>query len=230
VGWAFIQWGLKMRKILCVLAAMSFLGHGEAQAEMFTVTYTGTVDYLNYYPFRYPGAPDYDGILGAFSLTTKFETSSGTLTPTLNGFTFTAGFAPLPNPACCGYYVPLILDDIALLKGSMSTQWGYYGVTTSLSASSISQNFTSLAGGPGYWDNTLPYLNLYATLGSGGYGDFFIDPGYPSGIGIFGYLTIDSDEISGVPEPSTWAMLLIGFAGIGFAAYRKRQLSYGVPQ
>jgi hypothetical protein len=26
-----------------------------------------------------------------------------------------------------------------------------------------------------------------------------------------------------VPEPSTWAMLLIGFAGIGFAAYRKRR-------
>jgi PEP-CTERM motif len=27
---------------------------------------------------------------------------------------------------------------------------------------------------------------------------------------------------SAVPEPSTWAMLLIGFAGIGFAAYRRR--------
>ena len=27
--------------------------------------------------------------------------------------------------------------------------------------------------------------------------------------------------IGGVPEPSTWAMLLIGFAGLGFAGYRK---------
>jgi hypothetical protein len=27
---------------------------------------------------------------------------------------------------------------------------------------------------------------------------------------------------SPVPEPSTWAMLLIGFAGIGFAAYRRK--------
>jgi hypothetical protein len=26
---------------------------------------------------------------------------------------------------------------------------------------------------------------------------------------------------SGVPEPSTWAMLLIGFAGLGFAAYQR---------
>jgi hypothetical protein len=32
-----------------------------------------------------------------------------------------------------------------------------------------------------------------------------------------------SPLIEAVPEPSTWAMLLIGFAGIGFAAYRRRQ-------
>ena len=26
-----------------------------------------------------------------------------------------------------------------------------------------------------------------------------------------------------VPEPSTWAMLIIGFAGIGFMAYRRKE-------
>jgi len=25
-----------------------------------------------------------------------------------------------------------------------------------------------------------------------------------------------------VPEPSTWAMMLLGFAGIGFMAYRRK--------
>ena len=30
-------------------------------------------------------------------------------------------------------------------------------------------------------------------------------------------------QVSGVPEPSTWAMMLIGFAGIGFMAYRRSQ-------
>jgi hypothetical protein len=29
-------------------------------------------------------------------------------------------------------------------------------------------------------------------------------------------------EVLGVPEPSTWAMLLIGFAGLGFMAYRRK--------
>jgi hypothetical protein len=28
---------------------------------------------------------------------------------------------------------------------------------------------------------------------------------------------------SGVPEPSTWAMMLTGFAGLGYAAFRHRQ-------
>jgi hypothetical protein len=26
----------------------------------------------------------------------------------------------------------------------------------------------------------------------------------------------------GVPEPSTWAMMLLGFAGVGFMAYRRK--------
>ncbi len=32
---------------------------------------------------------------------------------------------------------------------------------------------------------------------------------------------LDNVQVSAVPEPSTWAMMLIGFAGIGFLAYRK---------
>jgi PEP-CTERM motif len=39
---------------------------------------------------------------------------------------------------------------------------------------------------------------------------------------------IDGALASSVPEPSTWAMLLIGFAGIGFASYRrKNQMALG---
>jgi hypothetical protein len=30
-------------------------------------------------------------------------------------------------------------------------------------------------------------------------------------------------QVSGVPEPSTWAMMLIGFAGLGYGAYRQRR-------
>jgi hypothetical protein len=34
---------------------------------------------------------------------------------------------------------------------------------------------------------------------------------------------ITADVLSAVPEPSTWAMMLIGFAGLGFSAYRRKR-------
>jgi hypothetical protein len=30
-------------------------------------------------------------------------------------------------------------------------------------------------------------------------------------------------NVSAIPEPSTWAMMLIGFAGLGYAAYRRQK-------
>jgi PEP-CTERM motif len=30
-------------------------------------------------------------------------------------------------------------------------------------------------------------------------------------------------QVSGVPEPSTWAMMILGFCGLGFIAYRRKQ-------
>jgi PEP-CTERM motif len=37
-----------------------------------------------------------------------------------------------------------------------------------------------------------------------------------------------SVTISAVPEPSTWAMMLLGFAGIGWAAFRRNQPKSGM--
>jgi hypothetical protein len=39
---------------------------------------------------------------------------------------------------------------------------------------------------------------------------------------IFGRMT---PELAAVPEPSTWAMMILGFAGIGFMAYRRRKVA-----
>nr|WP_063993589.1 PEPxxWA-CTERM sorting domain-containing protein [Bradyrhizobium sp.] len=33
------------------------------------------------------------------------------------------------------------------------------------------------------------------------------------------------DQITSVPEPSTWAMMILGFAGLGFMAYRQKNKS-----
>jgi type VI secretion system secreted protein VgrG len=43
-------------------------------------------------------------------------------------------------------------------------------------------------------------------------------------IALNGAVTLDGNTVTAVPEPSTWAMMLLGFAGVGFAgAYRSRQ-------
>jgi hypothetical protein len=38
-----------------------------------------------------------------------------------------------------------------------------------------------------------------------------------------GSFTGTMQAVTAVPEPSTWAMLILGFAGLGFMAYRRQQ-------
>lgn len=59
-----------------------------------------------------------------------------------------------------------------------------------------------------------------------GSADFFQDLGVASsdwlaadGQGV--RLFVDG-TVSAVPEPSTWAMMILGFCGVGFLAYRRR--------
>jgi hypothetical protein len=37
------------------------------------------------------------------------------------------------------------------------------------------------------------------------------------------YIGLDNVSVSSVPEPSTWAMMILGFCGLGFVAYRRKQ-------
>jgi hypothetical protein len=50
----------------------------------------------------------------------------------------------------------------------------------------------------------------------------FTNPGTFNATAIYDPLQI---TITSVPEPSTWAMLTIGFAGLGFAGYRASRKS-----
>ena len=38
--------------------------------------------------------------------------------------------------------------------------------------------------------------------------------------------TITLATITSVPEPSTWAMMILGFAGVGFMTYRRRERNF----
>jgi hypothetical protein len=65
---------------------------------------------------------------------------------------------------------------------------------------------------------------FYFTPGSSSEVLSFLAVGTPSGVPPFSLL--DSVSLNAVPEPSTCAMMCLGFAGLGFAAYR-RQAKFG---
>jgi hypothetical protein len=58
--------------------------------------------------------------------------------------------------------------------------------------------------------------NAYATYYLKGLGELTqIDAAVTS-------LTV-TPQVSAIPEPSTWAMMILGFCGIGFITYRQRK-------
>jgi hypothetical protein len=47
------------------------------------------------------------------------------------------------------------------------------------------------------------------------------DTGVPDGEPFLAAATLAAGSSPAVPEPSTWAMMLVGFAGLGYAGYRE---------
>jgi len=60
------------------------------------------------------------------------------------------------------------------------------------------------------------------TTGGDHHGFAFIDPFITNNDPSDFQLLFSPNLVAGVPEPSTWAMMILGFAGIGFLAYRRR--------
>ena len=80
---------------------------------------------------------------------------------------------------------------------------------------------------------TTAFGTLVGRIGSGDFfaiGTHFSGPANATGELTFYYWDSNNGDntqfvnanISAVPEPSTWAMMILGFAGVGFMAYRRR--------
>jgi hypothetical protein len=100
------------------------------------------------------------------------------------------------------------------------------GETTATVTSGTVENLApGNAGATGGGEWRVSGLSLLTSLVS-------FQPGNAGGQAAFGdYALVDvtfSDVAPGVPEASTWAMMLLGFAGIGFAAYRRSRKNNGL--
>jgi hypothetical protein len=79
--------------------------------------------------------------------------------------------------------------------------WTLLSITPDPLSNQASFNFTSSALGAGTYDFEVFYADRSSTDAS---------------------LTLDANVTAAVPEPSTWAMMILGFFGVGFLAYRKK--------
>jgi hypothetical protein len=176
----------------------------------------------------------------AANATTLFDQTNFSATNTPESFTFIAG-ATSTTVDIAGYQVPswMNLDDIFLVLT---------GDTTNLLGTSW--NFTAAASCSGAWESSVP--GAYGTNGlrfgdycEGQYDTFsqtitttvgssytlgFVlsnpnvgdtrDAVTPSGLRV----TASDAVVAAVPEPATWAMMLMGFGAIGCAMrFRRRR-------
>ena len=132
-------------------------------------------------------------------------------------FTFTAGAGAPPSFLTTPF-------DISGNSGSLpftlaSGVSAPVGISFSLPTGSL--EITSGLGGfigPGTFQTLASTLTDENFVGGGGN----ISASLVSGATPIVTITYDF-TVSSVPEPSTWAMVLLGFAGVGFGAYRRRK-------
>jgi hypothetical protein len=82
--------------------------------------------------------------------------------------------------------------------------------TLSESASTFMPVGLATSGFDGFYYNSSLHGGTYASTTWNGPGDSFVDA----------YLSLTFTDA--VPEPSTWAMMILGFLGLGFLAYRRK--------
>jgi hypothetical protein len=154
------------------------------------------------------------------------------------GFQFTS-----PEATASGQFVvDPTTDQVTSISGSVSVNGQpIYTITTILADPSFPSPYNN---GPFIYDNTYYAGNpvfdidgvLFATAGNPGgswnlWGNsadscslYEYVPNVGYGVAVTGTFAVSSEVSSfavSTPESSTWAMLLLGFAGLGFAGYRK---------
>lgn len=149
-------------------------------------------------------------LLGSNEVSPNGSPASGTADLVLNDatrmLTITETFSDLSSPAtaahihCCtspGSAAPVVLPFSGFPAATSGTFTHTYDLSTLLFPGGLTE--TSFIAG---LEAGLAYVNIH-------------DATFPAG-------EIRGQLIASVPEPSTWAMMILGFAGVGFIVYRRK--------
>ena len=229
-GIGFMAYRRKSKAALTTTALTSFvavltgiISSGPASADIVQVTATGAVSGIF-------GTGVFGAAIGdQFSVVYTFDTSLGTPnlknSSTLEDLIFNGG-SPSGSTA------------MVTLDGHTMTLLGSYsGAISGYNSGTASESFQQVVdgkGGPTLWTDfynpTAGIMPASVTTNFGHKcisGDFcngFLYVNSTDGIQIANLTVslVDLSTTAAVPEPSTWAMMILGFAGIGFMAYRRK--------
>jgi len=126
------------------------------------------------------------------------------------------GFTVNNQTATVGQYFnfgPLTALDIVTFTLTDTSSGNVWGQTPGANSDLINHLYTTTFSGGLVGSTLVPASQYIAFEDLAGGGDF-------------NYLDLQiyakSGVVAAVPEPSTWAMMILGFAGIGFMAYRRK--------
>ncbi len=215
-----------MKKLLCCLAVVAAVSvtAGQAAAAIIVATFTGTV----------LSGTDTAGVFGAaggdlagqaFTATYTYDTGAGAIRTT------TPGFADeLRGGSLYGAPTPIVSAILSIGGQSDSFQGLYNGRISTFAGGEfraeahqtivpVSQLYTYLVTGA---PSSIEGPTTFAGLGFG-----YVQR--DGGAGYYANLSPNSVSILGsavpVPEPATWATMILGFFGLGAALRRRRAMA-----
>jgi hypothetical protein len=227
-----------------LLAAVTALISTSALADIVTVTYTGTVSGTD--------NAGYFGTAGAILNPNTAFTSTYVVDTNLSGsdqfhdsqLDYTQGgntFTPSPVPT------PVLSATLNINGQSYTTNGSYYSVFSEANltnagyfrvlsqaypGNNITNNntyiyndiYNSDPNAPQIDSLTTPFSYTYKAIGSTtNFGQFIMGGDNLTLFSNTVSLTDPSGVAGDVPEPSTWAMMILGFVGIGAMTYRRRK-------
>jgi hypothetical protein len=167
------------------------------------------------------------GLIGVGAMSAGYVLSTASTYQTTAVFNFTA------PPTAEALDLKLTSDDLAASSAGigfdsldlqvLNEMTGESLASLSFTSSSAAETFfnggqVSLGAGTGSQSIEIEYFLNYNSGTSAGLGDGF----------GFTYALVDPPLSATIPEPSTWAMMLVGFAGLAFAGYWARVGPAGV--
>jgi hypothetical protein len=118
--------------------------------------------------------------------------------------------------------------DVSFWVGNVINPGGFFGISTTVNAFVNGlPAFTAVNTSGNGTTQTWQHYN-FQTLATSATTTFSFINADPFSDYLSGLDNVQIIEIAAVPEPSTWAMLILGFAGVGFMAYRRSRKDQGL--